>query len=54
MHRSWYFMADTDTDYFFFKQQTKNERIHEQDVYLVFNRFLPIENNNCNRLKLKA
>ncbi len=62
MHQSWFFIADSDTDFFtskladsdffFFKQQTrKNESIHKQDVYLVFNRpnwLLAIENNNVN------
>ncbi len=63
-------MADSDTDFlqvnqpipisvfffFFIKQQTrKNESIHKQDVYLVYNRpnwVLAIEINNCNHLKL--
>ncbi len=51
--------ADSDIDFrffFFIKQQTrKNESIHKQDIYLVFNRpnwVLAIENNNCNHLKL--
>ncbi len=43
---------------FFFEQQTrKNESIHKEDVYLVFNRpdwLLAIENINCKHVKLKA